>query len=678
MTRKMAYIGTAYFVGLFFVSFLSLETALASAFVLMALAFLSAVFMKQKKIAVSVCFAVTAFAVCYGALYNAFVYDKAVTSADTFVELYGTVEERRDYSEDRSSYVISTVVGGAPCKVLIYSDSDDIGCGDKVEFSGEAEIPKNSYTFPSYDYYKSKGIFLVLYSAECNLVDDRFSVRDIAMQYREHIFSVIDRYLPGNEGALMKALSFGDKSGIDDEINEDFSRTGMKHIIAVSGFHLSVVSSIIFMLLKPLGLPRWVRLAVTEVFLIAFAIMAGLSMSIIRATVMMTVFFLAEIFSRRSDVFNSLGIAAVALTITAPYAVRDSSLLLSLTGVFGIGVVAPYFTSKVKNGILKAFLSVAVCSLVTAPAVTLLFGGVSLVSPISNILITPFCSFALMCGVLVAMTGGIPFIAVPLLILGGLSAKVALFISELIAKLPFAYINISDGHIRALIVFSAFAVVMAFVVFRTRKAVAFTALASVAVMLVANSVYLHKMSDVVTITVFDGNCDSFVLHDRHNAIVVGGDGRKQADAVAEYLSSEGITDIDVLVLTDNAPRYVSAYENTLISCNVKNILIGEDDYFLEGTEVLGVTPQRYPDGEMILQGNGYSVTIDKENICVDYGGFSFAKIRDGVCDKDCTVIINDTGKPLECNCGYLLDGNSDGAGYSIKFRQNSQTRVVEI
>lgn len=673
MTRKMAYIGSSYFVGLFFASFLSSEMSVVAVFILMAAAFLVLAFKKSVN-SVVVCLTVMAFAVCHIIVYTTFVYDKAVSCGGEIVSFSGTVEECRNYGEDRSGYIVRTSVNGASCKVLLYSDSENIGCGDRIDFSGLCEIPENSYTFSSFDYYKSKGIFLVLYDADIVLTKDVFSLKDSALEYRDYVFGIIDNYLPGEEGALIKALSFGDKSDINDETDRAFSRSGIKHIIAVSGFHLSVVSTLIFMVLKPLGLRRVPAMIVTEAFLIAFAVMAGLSMSIIRAVIMMTVFFAAEGFSRRSDVFNSLGIAAVVLTVSMPFSVRDSSLLLSLVGVFGIGVVAPYFTKNIKSKALASFIAVVVCSVVTAPAVTLLFGGVSIVSPLCNILITPFCSFSLMCGVIVALTGGISVIAAPVLMLGGLSAKAALFLAEITASLPMSYVTVERFSYTLILALAAM-VVLSFLIFRERKFTVMTTLASLAVIVAANMFYYHASSDMVTVTSFGGNSDCFVIHDRNNAVVIGGDGKKQAEHISEYLGREGIDTLDVLVLTDNSQRFISAYEDNLGGIEVGGVMIRSDDYFLDGSEVFGKVPERYSDGGVYFECDGYTVTLDNENISIDFGSFALAKLKNGAPTKDYTVIINDTGDDFDCACAYLLDG---GESYTVKFRADSRTKVVEI
>ena len=679
MTRKMAYIGISYFIGLFFASFISFDNSLIVGILFLILAFVIFLIKIKKHNYVSLCLSVASLSMIWYGIYGLFVYNNIVSVADDHIELAGVILEHSDFSDDNSSYVLDTKINSHNTKVIVYAETV-FEIGDKVTIKGTPYVPENSYIFPQKDYYKTNGIFLCINAEEYNKTNHIITPNSIASLYRNYLSSEIDYLAPGKEGELMKALVFGDKSGMDDEVRGYFSKSGISHIISVSGFHLAAVCGIVFYILKMMKLGKVPRFIISELFIFSFAALAGFSFSVVRSGVMMTVFLLGDLIKRRQDILSSLGTAIILLTITMPFAIRNTSLLLSVTGVFGIGVVAPYFTKGVNFGKyidkpLKIMIYSAVCSLTTLPFVLLTFKEISVISPISNLVIVPLCSVILILGIIVVLTAGIKIISSPLIIIGGLISKFVIFITEIFSSIPFATISF-EYDLLVIIVFVSFGVAaMAVLIFKSRKFTILTTFISV-VFVLASGIYIDVSSeDYISVTVFTGKYNSVIIEKSDNITVISKDGKKQEDTVYRYLSDKGKKDIDTLVITSNPQYHISAYNDVLYDVDVENLIIS-DKSGIPDIDVMGCYPETFDD-TLVLDYEDYVITIDNDNIYIDYRDFSMLCIGDSEFKNKNYSAAFFEKYPEFISSGYMLDGSKAEYGYRI-VSDGDKIKVVEL
>ena len=541
-------------------------------------------------------------------------------------------------------------------------------------------LPENNYLFPQKDYYRTNGIFLCINAEKYNKITHLITPNSVASLYRNYLSSEIDYLAPGREGKLMKALIFGDKSGMDDEVVGYFSKSGISHIISVSGFHLAVVCGIVFYLLKTMKLGKIPRFIISEIFIFSFAALAGFSFSVVRSGIMMTVFLLGDLIKRRQDILSSLGTALILLTITMPFAIRNTSLLLSVTGVFGIGVVAPYFTKGINFGKyidkpLKILIYSAVCSLTTLPFVLLTFREVSVISPISNLLLVPLCSVILILGIIVVLTMGIKMISSPLIIFGGIVSKLVIFITELLSSISFSTVSF-EYDVIVVLVFVLFAIVsLSVFIFKSRKFSLMTIMISVSFIIISHLCIDILSKDNISVTVFTGKYSSVVIEKSDIIMVIGKDGKKQEDAVYRYLSNKGKKEIDTLVITSNSQYYIASYDDVFYDIDVGNVLISDKSGIPDIT-VMGCNPETYQD-KLVLEYDDYIITIDNDNIYIDYKDFSMLCIEKSEFEnKDYSVVFFEK-HPEFISSGYLLEDSETKYGYEI-ISDGDKVKVVEL
>ena len=140
----------------------------------------------------------------------------------------------------------------------------------------------------------------------------------------------------------MRALLIGDKSNFSDSFSEQVADTGVSHIFAVSGMHLSFFVSAILVFGRN---RRWVcALAIAAAFL--FAAVTGFSASVVRAAVMQTSVLTAPLFRRENDSLTSLSASLLLLLCGNPYAVADVGLQLSFLSVLGLSLIHIFSSKK--------------------------------------------------------------------------------------------------------------------------------------------------------------------------------------------------------------------------------------------------------------------------------------------------------------------------------------------
>ncbi|WP_319523751.1 DNA internalization-related competence protein ComEC/Rec2 [uncultured Desulfosarcina sp.] len=213
--------------------------------------------------------------------------------------------------------------------------------------------------------------------------------------------------------AVLKALVYGDRSGISSELRERFNRAGVGHLLAISGLHVGIVATVayrclvcLFSFCTPLLWRGWTRqwaAAATLFIVLAYGILAGMSPSTQRAVIMVAVFLVALILGRTHDILNTLAVAALAILVLSPTALFSISFQLSFTAVLAIVIGLQRFDfsegaefsygrrigKKVAGFVLVSALAIAG----TAPVVLHYFNQTSLVGLAANLLLVPLVGF---------------------------------------------------------------------------------------------------------------------------------------------------------------------------------------------------------------------------------------------------------------------------------------------
>lgn len=253
----------------------------------------------------------------------------------------------------------------------------------------------------------------------------------------------------GQSYAVLAAMTLGDKSALSRELKDDYSIAGASHVLALSGLHLSIIYGVLTLLTIAFR-RRWLPQLLIMTAIWSYVVLVGMSPSVVRSAVMLTVIAMVEILNRRAMLLNSLSLAAFVMLLWNPMSLYDVGFEMSFMAVLGIALFEPllfrrHYTSSIALRIVYWFwgiVSVSIAAQIgTAPLVAYYFGRFSCYFILTNIIVIP-CATAILYGtVLVAVLSIIP--SVSSWLAGLLIGLVGLLNSSLhwIASLPCASIE---------------------------------------------------------------------------------------------------------------------------------------------------------------------------------------------------------------------------------------------
>lgn len=274
--------------------------------------------------------------------------------------------------------------------------------------------PLNPNQFDYKNYLKKKGIYHQLYLKPAELFKLSSSTNTIygfADSLREKINkSLKEHSFKDDELSIINALLLGQRQDISDEVYANYTNAGAIHILAVSGLHVGIILLLLNLLLKPLEnfkKGNTIKLIVILILLWCFAVIAGLSASVVRAVTMFSFIAYAMHIKRATNIFNILAISMFILLLFKPSFLFDVGFQLSYVAVFTIVWVQPMlyklWSPKLKaiDYIWQLFTVTLAAQLGILPLSLFYFHQFPGLFFVSNLVIIPFLGFILGMGILV-------------------------------------------------------------------------------------------------------------------------------------------------------------------------------------------------------------------------------------------------------------------------------------
>jgi ComEC/Rec2-related protein len=648
---------------------------------------------KKNRILAYTTFAIASFAVAltFSSSYQALVYNSVLRYENTTSEVVGRLIEIKENSEDAYIEIDGIIEGKTRAKIAAYVKNIDghFEIGDKVAASGKLVAPENTYIFSSENYYKTKEIFLQMPNAKSfeKFENNENIITEFTDNYRNRLYEIVQNFIPDRQrSALFTAMLFGDRDGFTDEFTDLINRSGISHIMAVSGAQLAIICAAVMTILSSFGVEKRISFFIMIIPLFIFIFLAENSVSITRAAIMIIITYSGSLFSRRADSFSSLSIACVLITAENPYAITDASFLLSAGGVFSLAVIYPILRpkirktaeeirrefmsreriktnllSKLKNASIDIILSSIVISLTLLPICFFYFDEVSIIAPLTNIFMIPISSVVVILGMIIVMTGGISIIAKPLLWAANILCGISIDITEFIGNLKYASIPLGyDFEIPLLIAFFIIGIFICILKFSQIKQITIVYLSGI--LLFTSVVFVYRIipSENIEISVLgDEKVSAVIIHNKDRATIIdlngGGDA---ADYVKRYLSRNGISDIEKIFLTDNANTSYPVYKKNIKSHKIPTYFYPEVNY-----NIPNVTT--YSDGIYTVF-DGVSAVISDDDIYIDT-----AKTRINIVAGD--YVTADSNIPMQTVFYKDSKGNNITSSESIVLLDSTGT-----
>lgn len=381
---------------------------------------------------------------------------------------------------------------------------------------------------------------------------------------------------------LLPGLVVGDTRGLPQEVEQDFTDAGMTHLTAVSGANLAIVCGAIYALLHLLGAPPSLRVTGSAAALLGFVVLAGPEPSVLRAAVMSAVTLLAVVLGRERSALPALAAAVIGLLLVLPDMATTAGFALSVAATAGLVVVAPVWAQALRRrgvpvGVAEAVAVSSAAQVVTAPLVAGMFGEVSMIAVVANLLAGPLVAPATVLGVLSTVTAPLAgWFARACAWLAGPELEWVLLVADRAARVPGAVVDWPAGGPGGLL-FAAATLVALFVLRRKRnRLLALVAVVVCVLVLVPVRTALpgwpgREWSAIVCDV---GQGDGLVLATGRDdeAVVVdtGPDPGRQADC----LRGLGIRRVPLLVLTHLHADHVSGLGAVLAHHPVGAVAVG--------------------------------------------------------------------------------------------------------
>lgn len=526
------------------------------------------------------------------------------------IELHGEVLSFPEITEDYTR--VRVRLRGVKLNTLLYvtgGSADRLFPGSVVELTATLHDASQRYG-EDYQYNIARDIYLTANSkSPVRVTDAKPAVWKHLPEYiRYAITDSVDRLFPDDTRVYVKSLIINDKTELYDDagLYTAMKKSGIMHIVSVSGMHTAFLVGFL-QLLFGAGRKSAV-LSVAAVWL--FALVSEAPPSAFRAAFMQTVLILSVHIKRENDPITSLLLALSVLLLTNPYCAASVSLQLSFASMAGIILFAeriaerlmPYAES-VRSAVLRRLLEYTVGSIastlsvlsLTVPLCAVYFGYVSVVSPLTNLLVLwaqPIC----FCGAYVAALLGAIF--TPLgrgaaWLLSWLVRYTAV-IARTAAHIPFAVVYTSTAlgiaWLVLVYILSALAVwTQGSVLKRSAYTVGLSA-AALAVMLLCSSLRYKTGAEgyVSILNVGQGQCIALLNKNDSVLIDCGTSGalRNAGETAGAYLNARGRRSVDALVLThlhaDHANGVTQLFEEVTVRRLLLSDSMTDEDGLLDG------------------------------------------------------------------------------------------------
>lgn len=367
-------------------------------------------------------------------------------------------------------YLKNALINNRECgNIIAYFQSEpDLKIGNKIYLKGKIqqfEVARNKGNFDSKKYYLSIGITTKIAVKEYYVSDDNYDfLRDKLCTLREYVVGMFsklcdtngkDKWLYGNKAGIFSAILMGDKTELDQEIKDLYSLSGIAHILAISGLHISLIGMFLYSLLrKRFSFATSSALAIAVVTL--FAITSGMGIATIRAFVMFILKLIGEILGRKYDYITAISLSALILLADNPFIIINSGFQMSFCAMITITIIWPkvVYLINIKSKIANSIVFSLCIGIFMNPVIAYNYFQLPTYSFMLNIIVVPLLGIV----VISAVAGsGMGFLSILMgktaLTPGCLILEVYTFLCENVLKIPGAVIVVGKPTIKIIVLY---------------------------------------------------------------------------------------------------------------------------------------------------------------------------------------------------------------------------------
>ncbi len=488
LSKIVLYICLSFIGGIFISSFLNIPSFIVGEFFILGV-FYSLLFFKKNLILV---FGFCLIFLSFGILRYQVVFENFETQEikdfinfSEPIELVGKVVGEPDARQDKinllinvEKIIINRVEISMSGRILVTANRyPEYEYGNKLKINGVLRQPCVFEDFNYRDYLRKDNVSAVIYYPSISMIEDNFSSFSFyqkILYFKNKLRKVIVQNLSPPQSSILSAIILGDKKNISDQWKEKLNKTGVRHITAVSGMHIVILTSILMSFLIGIGFSRGQAFYLTVVFIFLYIMLIGFPSSAVRAGIMAGLLLLAQKIGRISQSQRAIIFAATIMLFQNPFLLKDDvGFQLSFLAVLGISYALPIFQNWLRFipenkywGVKDIISMTFSAQIFTLPILIYNFGYISLIAPLTNILIVPILPFIMISGFIFTFIGIFwQFLAWILSFPAWFLLTYVIKIIDLLNKIPGACLEIKISWLY----FVIFYALLAYIIWRLRE-----------------------------------------------------------------------------------------------------------------------------------------------------------------------------------------------------------------
>lgn len=439
-------------------------------------------------------------------------------------------------------------------KLIAYADKKlKLEYGDIIYFKGEfekAQNQRNNKGFNYERYLRQNKIFGILKIDKINIISRDKGISYYFYKLKFDLRNRLYEKFNLEEAGFLSGILIGDKSGITDELRDNFKNSSISHVLAISGLHIIYIITVIEFVINKIINSKKIKNIILIIFLILFIIFTGASPSCIRASVMVIINLIAKNIYRKSDFLTNLALSLDLLLILNYYNIENIGMWLSFLGTLAL--------VKIK---LKTSIAVQI---LIFPIILYSYNTISFTFFISNFFISFLIGPILVIGYINLFTGKLIFIEKFLL-------KILFKIAEIVGDLKLSKIYVISPNI----IFLGIYYILIFI--RIFKIEIKKIIKNVLILFLIFSLLLNffKFNNCFKINFLDvGQGDScLVTTEKGKTLLI--DGGEEENTVITYLLKNRIGKLDYIMVSHFDTDHCGGLFEILQNIKVKNVIIGK-------------------------------------------------------------------------------------------------------
>ncbi len=320
---------------------------------------------------------------------------------------------------DRLQLVLSDVEADAADGAVQFTDrllvwmprGLDVRAGDGLEVAARIELAEDFDGFAYREYLARQGIGAIARARGAEVLPAAGGIGGAIGSLRATLLDGLNELVPEPEAALGAGILLGVRSSIAPEISDAFATAGLTHVVAISGWNIAIVAAIVLALVRPLGRlrgGRWTTALAAACVVGGYVLLTGASPSVVRAALMAGAMLGGRLGGSRAHATSALGLAALVMLLVAPAVLWDVGFQLSLLATAGLIWFGRGIERRLRRwpGWLREPVALTLAAqLTTLPVILVNFERLSLVAPISNVLVVPLVPLAMLASAAVSVGG---------------------------------------------------------------------------------------------------------------------------------------------------------------------------------------------------------------------------------------------------------------------------------